>query len=125
MLALMDDLWFSTIPAEALDAQLLARARLHWRDSEANMGVPAGDLAAHVAGQLKARMLEQLQEPQRMFPLVNPTTGATMSTDTGIDDTEHVYCDAAPIYETPHYDTPSFDYGSSNCGGGCGGGFDF
>lgn len=74
---------------------------------------------------LQAQQLEQMQEPQRIFPLVNPTTGITMSADSGIDDTGHVYCDPTPIYEAPHYETPSYDYGNNNCGGGGCGGFDF
>lgn len=72
-----------------------------------------------LAAQQHAQQLAQMQEPQpqRMFPLVNPSTGATMSSDSGIDDTGHIYCDPSPIFETP-----SYDYGNNNS---CGGGFDF
>lgn len=73
------------------------------------------------AAQQHAQMLEQMQEPTRMFPLVNPTNGIPMSSDGGVDDFGHAYGDPAPVFETP-----SYDYSNNSCGGcNTGGGFDF
>lgn len=46
---------------------------------------PLSDLNA-----VQAQQLAQMQEPQRMFPLVNPRNGITMTSDSGIDDTGHL-----------------------------------